>query len=84
MTEPKTALAGVILESSFVIFKVSMAASNIKTALSRPLGRWESAFMVDTRGSCERTVRGEGREEDSQRGGRPFDMHTPRANRLIW
>jgi len=63
LTEPKTALAGVILASSFAKFKASMAAFNAEIAPSRPFGRWDSAFMVETRGSGERIVQGEGREE---------------------
>ena len=39
LTEPKTALAGVMLESSFARFKVSMVAFKAEIALSRPLGR---------------------------------------------
>ena len=48
LTEPKTALAGVILESSFARFKASMATFNAEIMLSRPLGRWGSASMVET------------------------------------
>ena len=60
----KATVAGVMLESSFARFKVWMAASN-KTTPWQPLDRWDSASMVDTRGSCERTVRREGHEDDS-------------------
>ena len=66
LTEPKTALAGVILESSFARFKASMAAFNAGIMLSRPLSRWGSASMVRTRGSCNRTVWRECCEEDSK------------------
>ena len=52
-TEPKTALAGVIVEASFARFKASMAAFNVETAPSRSLGRLEgSAMVVKTEGSC--------------------------------
>jgi hypothetical protein len=40
-----------------------MAALNVEIVPSCPLGRWDSASMVETRGSCERTVQSEGREE---------------------
>jgi len=48
LTEPKTAFAGVILESSFARFKASMAASNTEIAPSRPLGRRSSTSIVET------------------------------------
>jgi len=32
-----------------------MAALNAEIESSRPLGRWDSAFMVETSGGCERT-----------------------------
>jgi hypothetical protein len=63
LTEPKTAFAGVILESSFARFKASMAAFNVEIVPSRPLGRWDSASMVETRGGGEGTVQRGGREE---------------------
>jgi len=67
LTEPKTALAGVILESSFARFKASMVAFNAEIVLSRPLGRRDSASIVETRGSCEGGERGEDCEEDPER-----------------
>ena len=66
LTEPKTALAGVILEISFARFKASMAIFNAEIAPSRPLGRWDLGSMVETGGNCERTVRREGCEEGSE------------------
>jgi len=39
LTEPKTALAGVILETSFARFMVSMATFNEESVPSRPFGR---------------------------------------------
>ena len=62
-TEPKAALAGVILEASLARFKPSMVTFNTETMLPRPLGRWDSTFMVKTRGGGERTVRRAGRKE---------------------
>jgi len=56
LTEPKTALAGVMLESSFARFKASMVVFNTRIVPSLPLGRWDSAPMVETGGSWERTV----------------------------
>ena len=63
LTEPKTAPAGVILESSLARFKASIAVFNVEIAPSRPLGRWDLSSMVETRGNCERTVRCESYEE---------------------
>ena len=63
LTEPKTALAGVILETSLARFMASMAPFNVEIIPSRSLGCGESAFMVETRGSYERAVRREGPEE---------------------
>ena len=63
LTEPKTALAGVMLDISFARFKASMATFNADIAPSRSLGRWDPAFMVETRGSGERIVQGGGYEE---------------------
>ena len=60
LTEPKTALAA---GGIFAGFKVSMAASNAEIAPSRPLGRRNPAFMVETRGNRERIVQREGCEE---------------------
>ena len=63
LTEPKTALAGVILESSFARFKTSMDPFNAEIAPSRPFGRRDSISMAETRDGCERTVQREGLEE---------------------
>ena len=46
LTEQKTALAGVILETSFARFMASMAAFNDEKALSRRFCRREFASMV--------------------------------------
>ena len=43
-----------------------MAVFSAEMAPSRPPGRWESVFMVGTRGDRERTVQREGHEEDSE------------------
>ena len=75
------AFAGVTLESSFARFKASMAAFNAVTAPFCPLGRWDSAFMVGTRGSCERTVRVVRKVSDPNRAERQFCHDMPRANR---
>ena len=63
LTEPKTALAGVILEISFARFKASIATFNAEIAPSRSLGRLDPAFMVETQGGGERTVQSGGREK---------------------
>ena len=64
LTVPKTALAGVMLDASFARFKASTATFNAVIVPSRSLGRWDPAFMVETRGCGERTVQRGGREED--------------------
>jgi len=51
VTEPKTALAGAIPEASFARFKASIAVFNSEMSPSRPLDRWDPAFMVEIRGS---------------------------------
>ena len=56
LTVPKRALACATPEESFARFKVSMAVFNSEIAPFRSLGRWDSTFMVETRGSRERTV----------------------------
>ena len=57
LTEPKTALAGVALETSFARFMASIAAFNKERVLSRRfcrLGPFGS--MVESRGSSEKAV----------------------------
>jgi len=56
LTEPKTALAGVMLEISFARFMASMAAFNGEIAPSRRSGRLDVVAMVEARGSCEGAV----------------------------
>jgi len=60
VTEPKTALAGGILE----VFAKSKASMATFKSASRSFCRLESGFMVE-RGGCERTVQREGCEDDS-------------------
>ena len=48
MTVLKTALAGVMLETSPAIFMASMAAFNVETTPSLPFGRWDLVAMVET------------------------------------
>ena len=47
-TVPKTALAGVMLEIFSARSMASMAAFNVETAPSRPVGRWDFVAMVET------------------------------------
>ena len=54
LTEPKTALAGVMLATSFARFKVSMATFNDERTSSRRFSCRESANMVESRDGCER------------------------------
>ena len=60
LTEPKTALAGVMLETSLARFEVSMATLNAERTLSRRfgLGRWDSWVQSrrDTRKCCGQQV----------------------------
>ena len=56
LTDPKTALAGVILEIFSARLKALIAAFNAETAPWRSLDRWDLASIVEIRGSCERTV----------------------------
>ena len=65
MTEPKMAFAGGTHEV-FTGFRDSMAAFNAEAAPPRSFNCWDSVFMVEAGGSCERTVRGEGCEEDPE------------------
>ena len=81
LTEPKTALAGVMLESSLARFKTSMDPFKAEIALSRPFGRRDSISMVETRGGRERAVRRGGvkKVSDPNRAGRQFCHDTPRG-----
>jgi len=64
---PKTALAGVILEISFARFKASMAAFKAEVTPSRSSDRLDlHAMMVEMQGSCKKTARRPGCEEDSE------------------
>ena len=64
LVEPKIVLAGVMFELLSAIFEASTAAFNAEMAPSRPLGRWDPVAMVEGRGSCMRTARGEGCHEE--------------------
>ena len=50
LTEPKAALAGVMLNTSFAIFIASIAAFNKEIAVSGRFGRCDFVAMVETRG----------------------------------
>ena len=56
-TEPKTALAGGILEISLVRCRLSMAMFSKKRTPSCPFGCWDLSAMVETQGSCEEVGR---------------------------
>ena len=64
LTEPKTALAGAIVEASLARFKVSMALFNADIVSSRSLGCWDPTSMVGTRCSRERTMRRAGGDRE--------------------
>ena len=65
-TEPKTALAGVMFESSLARFRPSIAIFSEERTPSRPFGRWDLSVMVETQGSCEEAVRCEGCEGEPE------------------
>ena len=58
-------MAGAIDETFSARFVASIAVFNRSMAPSRPLGCWDPAFMVETRGGGRRTVGCEGCEKDS-------------------
>jgi len=58
LTDPKTAFAGVILETSFARFVASMATFSEEIILPRSFGRCDLVFMVKSEGRCENTTRG--------------------------
>ena len=64
-TEPKTALAGVMLESSLARFRASMAIFREERAESRPFGRWDLVAIVEIQRSGEKAGRCVRREEES-------------------
>jgi len=66
LTVPKTALAGVMLETSFARFKASMAIFSEERTPSRPFGRWEPGAMAGMQGRGEEGVRREGCEEEPE------------------
>jgi len=47
LTDPKTALAGVILETSFARFMASMAMFNEEMVPSCPFGCWGLAAIIE-------------------------------------
>ena len=62
MTDPKTALAGVILEISFARFEASIATFSEERTPPRPFGRWDLISMTQSKGSRENKTRGGGCE----------------------
>ena len=66
MTEPKAALAGVLLATSFAILRTSMNPFNVEMTPSLPVGGWDLASIVETRNSCGGTVEDEVCEEDPE------------------
>ena len=55
-TEPKTALAGVMLETSFARFMASMATFNEERVPARLFDRWNFASMVQSQCGDKMTV----------------------------
>ena len=66
LTEPKTALAGVILESSSTRFSPSMVTFSKERVSSRPFGSLDFSAMAEAQDGCEKAVRGEGCKEESE------------------
>ena len=66
LTDPKTALAGVMLDISFARFMASMAIFNEERVPSCPFGRWALVAIVGTQGSDENTVLRAVCEEESR------------------
>ena len=64
---PKTAGAGVMLDASFPMFTRLMATSSERIAPSRFIGCLDLSVMIETGGSREVAVLGEGGTEDSGR-----------------
>ena len=62
LAEPKTALAGVILETSFARFNASINTFNADMVPSCSLGCWVLGSIVETGGRCGRTLRRGGSE----------------------
>ena len=62
-TEPKTAFAGVMLETSFARFTASMARFNEERVLSRLFGRLGLVAIVETQRRGEETSLRAGCEE---------------------
>ena len=67
LTDPKTALAGVILETSFARFMASMAMFNEERVPFCSFGRWGLASIVGIQGGGENTVL----RADCEEGSRP-------------
>ena len=65
-TEPKTGFTGVVLVASLARFRASMAVFKAGITLPRPFRRWELPVMVESQGSREKAVRGEGYEEEPE------------------
>ena len=65
-TEPKAALAGVMLETSFARFSASMAMSNEDRKPSGPFGCWDLVAMVETQGRLEKVMQRTGCEGESE------------------
>jgi len=60
---PKTALAGVILETSFATFMASMATFSEERIPPRSFGRWDLVSMAKSKVSRGDTRRGGGCEQ---------------------
>ena len=61
----KTAVVGVMLESSFARLRLSMATSSEERTPSRPFGRRKLSAMVEIQSGCKKTVRRGGYGKES-------------------
>ena len=86
-TEPKAALAGVMLSASFAMFIASIAAFKEDRVVSRPFCRWDFVSMVGIRGSYEKNGSAragcEGRSRTLIRMGGHFVVVDGEVDRII-
>jgi len=66
LVELNAALTGGIVETSFAVLRMSMAAFSEERAPSLPFGGWDLVVIVGTRGSSEKAVQRAGSEEESE------------------
>lgn len=55
-TEPKAALAGVMVDLSFARFRVSMGTFSFEKVSPCSFGRWDVEAIIDARGGYKKTA----------------------------